>query len=182
MIQSCRQGIHALRPIPSRHLWSPGKPWRLGTGGSPRRYNRRQQQRFWLPGASAFWDAGLHPASQRRTSSVVARWKWEYLRPRCSCAGGLLPSRDSRTGTLYREGCPAAPLCGSSRAAGTTSPSTIACPARPGERCFPRARMRPRPRPRPRPRARARALSRARARVRNSKNLNLGRQSFRTSQ
>jgi len=51
---------------------------------------------------------------------------------------GLPPNRHSRTGTLYREGCPAAPLCWVDRAAGATSPSTMACPARPGERCISR--------------------------------------------
>ena len=71
-----------------------------------------------LPGAPAFWAAGLHPAAQRRTIGVVARRWIGGLRPRRWHAGGLLRGVNSRTGTLYREGCPAAPLCGSCRVAG----------------------------------------------------------------
>ena len=62
--------------------------------------------------------SGPPSAFQRRTIGMVARRKIEGLRPRRWPAGGLLPNRSSRTGTLCREGCPAAPLCGSFRVAG----------------------------------------------------------------
>ena len=57
-------------------------------------------------------------AAQRRTIGVIARWTIEGLRPRRWYAGGLPRCRNSRTGALYREGCPAAPLCGTCRVAG----------------------------------------------------------------
>ena len=65
--------------------------------------------------------SGPPEAAQRRTIGVIARRLRKGLRPRRWCAGGLLPSRYSRTGTLYREGCPAAPLCGAHRVAGRSS-------------------------------------------------------------
>ena len=37
ILQSCRQGIHALRPTPSRQVRRSGSPWRSGTGGCSRR-------------------------------------------------------------------------------------------------------------------------------------------------
>ena len=50
--------------------------------------------------------SGPPPAVQRRPIGVVARRMIEELRPRRWRAGGLLPNRNSRTGTFYREGCP----------------------------------------------------------------------------
>jgi len=65
--------------------------------------------------------SGPPPATQRRTIGVVVRRMIEGLRPRRWHAGGLPPNRNRYTGTLYREGCPAAPLCGSCRFAGRSS-------------------------------------------------------------
>jgi hypothetical protein len=98
-------------------------------------------------------------ATQRHTIGVVARRMIEGLKPRRWRAGGLPPSGSRCTGSLCRGGCPAAPLCGAGRAAVAISLSTMACPARPGgghkpadseeaparpgERCFPRAGVTP---------------------------------------
>ena len=59
--QSCRQGIHALRPARSRLGQLPGEPSHSGFGGSPRRYGRRQQP---TPGSAAAI------SGRRRTSGV----------------------------------------------------------------------------------------------------------------
>ena len=72
-------------------------------------------------GTPAFWDAGSHPASQRRTSTVVAWWK--SGRAATTLLGRRRPASDveNRPRSSRREGCPAAPLCGAYRVAGRPS-------------------------------------------------------------
>ncbi len=93
----------------------------------------RQKARHSTP---SFWSAFGDPASHHRRGRESGDWRVATT----PIARRRPPSDVSIcTGTLCREGCPAAPLCGVIRVAGATSRSTMACPARPGERCSPRA-------------------------------------------
>ena len=78
----------------------------------------------------------------RRPSVAPTAWsregRLEGLRPRRWHAGGLPRCRERCTGRFHREGCPvgSCALCG---ALPVGRSGTTADPARPGERCFPRA-------------------------------------------
>ena len=94
-------------------LWERGSPTTESNGSPPGWKGTAGCHRFIQPRPS-----GLPAAAQRRTIGVVARGRIEGLRPRRWNAGGLLPYRYRCTGSFRREGCPAAPLCGSRRGAG----------------------------------------------------------------
>ena len=81
--QSCRQGIHALRPARSRQGQLPGEPSYSGFGGSPRRYGRQQQlhQDQRQPSATANRFSNLQstthlPGGATFRCRLVARCSW----------------------------------------------------------------------------------------------------------
>jgi len=74
-IQRCRQGIHALRPTPSRHTVTRQtlalRDGRISTSAQP----RKAIAIFAVPGTPAIWSAFGGPASHHRRGRVEATWR-----------------------------------------------------------------------------------------------------------
>jgi len=134
----CRLWDRDGRGAQARNLVRGEQSWMPGT--RPAFCGRQWSQGRWRcpgPGFCEPRPSGPPSATQRRASSVVAQRKRGGLRPRCSCAGGLQLSRESRPGAPFPWSA-RQHYCARRDALPDGRSGTIECPARPGGACIPR--------------------------------------------